>query len=87
MTLDHTTLRTIGTACYGENSWQTPLAADLGVGLRTMQRWASGRNAIPGTIWPELAAICETRGVILRETADRLWRAAKRESGATTGPT
>jgi hypothetical protein len=35
-------------------SWQTPLAADLGVALRTVQRWASGASALPSGIWADL---------------------------------
>jgi hypothetical protein len=38
-----------GSRIYGEH-WRAPLAMALGVGPRTLQRWASGRNPIPDNI-------------------------------------
>lgn len=38
-------LRRIGQCLYGPE-WQSPMARDLDVALRTVQRWASGAVAI-----------------------------------------
>ncbi len=42
--------RAIGQAIYGTARWHTPLAAALGVGVRTVQRWANGQNEIPADV-------------------------------------
>ncbi len=39
-------LARLGALLYGDE-WQTPLAAALGVSLRSVQRWAAGGAAIP----------------------------------------
>ena len=59
---------------YGPE-WQTPLAADLKVALRTVQRWASG-NMQPPDVRGDLAAICRRRAAELTALADRLDGAA-----------
>ncbi len=59
---------------YGPE-WQTPLAADLKVALRTVQRWASGTMQ-PPDVRADLAAICRRRSKNLLALADRLDRAA-----------
>lgn len=55
---DRDRLRLLGRCMYGEIGWQVCLARDLGVALRTLQRWASGSMPVPGTVWndPRLAA-------------------------------
>ena len=54
-------LREIGEALYGP-LWQSEMARQRGVSVRTVQRWDAGDNAIPDGIWPELAnAIRERR--------------------------
>ncbi len=57
-------LAEIGAALYGETSWKTPLAADLGVAMRTISRWENGDFTIPEGIRDELARL-------LRRRADR----------------
>ena len=65
------TLRAAGTLLYGEY-WQSPLARDLGVPLRTFQRCVA-EGQLPAQysdmekaeFWAELADMCETRGVEL----------------------
>ncbi len=56
-------LREIGTLLYGER-WQAPLAADLGVGDRTVRFWASngpkGREIPPGAV-ADIYRLAETR--------------------------
>ena len=52
-------LNRVGSALYGEApGWHEPLASDLAVDKRTMQRWASGKREIPAAIQGELAALC-----------------------------
>ena len=48
-------LERAGRLLHGPN-WQTPLAADLDVTLRTVQRWAAGggKGGIPAGVWAEL---------------------------------
>jgi transcriptional regulator with XRE-family HTH domain len=41
--------RAIGQEIYGHR-WHEPLAAALGVGARTVQRWANGQNEIPAVV-------------------------------------
>lgn len=55
---------------YGPE-WQTPLAADLKVSLRTVQRWASGTMQ-PPDVRAELAEICRRRAAALTALADQL---------------
>lgn len=43
-----------GQLLFGEE-WQSPMARELGVALRTVQRWASGENDPPPGIGAELA--------------------------------
>ncbi len=55
---------------YG-GEWQTPLAADLHVARRTVQRWAAG-DMQPPDVRVELADICRRRAAALTELADQL---------------
>ncbi len=68
---DHETLATVGSALYGA-LWQSPLSRDLGVAVRTVQRWAAGEFEIPPGIWDELATICRKRGKDLVTLASKL---------------
>lgn len=51
-------LRSAGEALYGA-SWRAPLARDLGVSDRTIQRWLRGENQIPADAHYLLLKICE----------------------------
>jgi hypothetical protein len=53
-------LRRSGEALHGER-WQAPLARDLGVALRTLQRWTAGDNPIPPGVWPDLCKLLAAR--------------------------
>lgn len=53
-------LRQAGRALYGP-AWQSALAERLDVNLRTVQRWASGQNAVAPGIWAEVLALLEAR--------------------------
>ena len=53
-------LRTVGEVLYG-GSFHSPLAYDLDVGIRVMQRWSSGKMDIPDGVWAELLELCRAR--------------------------
>lgn len=52
-------LEAAGTLLYGEN-WQSPLARDLDVAVRTVQRWISGERECPD-LTGELQVLLTTR--------------------------
>ncbi len=68
MALDRHVMNAVGAALYGPQ-WQSQLARDLGVAIRTMQRWAAGEFTIPPGVWPEIANLCHERGDALIEWA------------------
>lgn len=45
--------RAAGVALHGRR-WQSDLARELGVAIRTVQRWDAGTHPIPETIWLEV---------------------------------
>lgn len=45
---------------YGAQ-WQTPLAADLDVAVRTVQRWAAGQQPVPAGVWPDLVELLQAK--------------------------
>ena len=53
-----------GEALYGA-SWRAPLARDLGVSDRTIQRWIRGENPIPVDAQSLLLTICEQHACIM----------------------
>lgn len=63
-------LRRLAEEIYGPN-WQSPLARDLSVPLRTVQRWAGGYMQ-PPDVRAELAAICRREAERLIAIVDRL---------------
>lgn len=69
-------LREVGEALDGP-SWQTPLAARLGVTVRTVQRWASGERGVPDGLAIELADHLERKVGEAGALAVRLRRLAK----------
>ena len=58
-------LRRIGEAIYGAE-WVSPMARDLSVNLRTMQRWAAGDTAPPDTVFADLKLLAARGGAELR---------------------
>ncbi len=70
MKRDGATLTKIGEAAWGP-SWQTPMAAALGVSDRTVRRWASAGD-VPDGVWADLAAICKARGGALLDLAQKI---------------
>ncbi len=63
-------LRAAAETLYGAE-WQSPLARDLGVALRTVQRWAAGDND-PPDVRAEMLVIVRTRINLLSAMAERL---------------
>lgn len=63
-------LRRAAEIMYGPD-WQSPLARDLEVSLRNVQRWAAGEIQ-PPDVRTELALICQRRAKQLAALADRL---------------
>jgi len=49
----------VGYAIYG-NHWTVPMADDLKVNVRTVQRWGAGKFQTPPRIFVELAKIAQT---------------------------
>lgn len=76
MELTPALLREIGEALDGP-SWQTPLAARLGVAVRTVQRWTSGSSPMPDGLASELAVHLEIKVGETVALAVRLRRIAK----------
>lgn len=64
-------LRETGEAMYGDQ-WQSPLARDLGVAVRTVQRWAAGVNEPGDGVYMDLLRLTQERAMILDALADRL---------------
>jgi hypothetical protein len=60
MAIDGLLLRRAGAALYGDR-WQSPLARDLGVALRTVQRWTDGDRAPPGDLSTRLDHLLTAR--------------------------
>lgn len=71
MTFTHDHLNAVGAALYGP-LWQSQLARDLDINLRTMQRWATGEFNIPEGIPGEIAKLCKARGAELAKWEKRL---------------
>jgi hypothetical protein len=65
------TFRTVGEALYG-STWQSELARELSVAIRSVQRWSSGTRPIPDHLWPELAQLCLKRSGTLTVLAGKL---------------
>lgn len=65
----------VGTLLYG-GEFISPLARELGIDLRTVQRWASGRMYPPRPIWERLslmlAAHRDKGNALAREITDQL---------------
>jgi hypothetical protein len=64
-------LEAVGRALYGEY-WRDPLAADLGVSVRSVQRWAAGEFNIPEGIAGDCKRILVQRRADIGKLIDRL---------------
>lgn len=65
-------LHEAGEALYGP-LWQSELARELGVSVRTVQRWAAGKP-VPPSVWPEIRALAGRRGLTLVKVRRKLPR-------------
>lgn len=63
-----------GEALYGPR-WQSELARDLDVSIRTMQRWAAGAIDPPAGIWLDLLRLTQERAAVLDALGPRLRKA------------
>ena len=64
-------LSDVGKALYGPR-WQSELARDLGVSIRTMQRWAAGSSGLPKGLYVDLLRLTQERAASLDALAPRL---------------
>lgn len=71
-----TLLRETGAALYGPLNWKAPLARDLGVSAKTIQRWDNGSDAVPPGVLADLLRITQQRAMELDALGDRLRRYA-----------
>jgi transcriptional regulator with XRE-family HTH domain len=60
-----------GRLLYGRD-YHRQLAAALGVARRVVQRWESGRDAVPHGVWGQLAGLVSARERECALLADRL---------------
>lgn len=60
-----------GEALYGPR-WQSELARDLDVSIRTMQRWAAGTTDVPAGLYVDLLRLTQERAAVLDALAPRL---------------
>ena len=54
-------LRTIGALLYSNPGWQTAMARDLGVAVRTVQSWLAGDRGIPADLPTRLDQLARVR--------------------------
>ncbi len=66
-----TLFRAIGTALYGPQ-WQSEMARQLDVALRTVQRWSAGSSPVPDSIRPELRTLMDEQRTLLVKLIDDL---------------
>lgn len=64
-------LAEVGEALYGPR-WQSELARDLDVSIRTMQRWAAGATDVPRGIYLDLLRLTQERLAVLDALGPRL---------------
>lgn len=65
-------LERAGEALHGRNVWKGPLADDLGVSPRTLQRWATGQAFIPPGVWGEIAGLLREHSAEAAQLAEQL---------------
>ena len=73
--VEDTLFARVGHALRGSDGWIRPLARDLGIDRRTVERWATGRRQPPRDIWLWLSGGTQP-------AAQRGNREARRRSGA-----
>lgn len=68
-------LHECGEALYG-HAWQSPIARDLGVSTRTMQRWAAGTHDVPPGAYVDCLRLLQERASVIDALIERLPEAA-----------
>lgn len=66
-----TLLAEIGMLLYGD-VFTGPLADELGVAKRTVERWANGSRGVPPNVWPKLVELLLEKWELLGFTASEL---------------
>lgn len=61
----------IGLQLYGDN-FTSPLAAELRIARRVVQRWANGSRGMTPAVWPVLVGLLREKCDILNEMAAQL---------------
>ena len=69
--LETSLLSELGAVIWGEH-WQSPMARDLGVALRTVQRWAAGRYEPPPTVYARLREWLMVRSITINMLLQRM---------------
>jgi len=64
-------ITTIGEVLYGA-TWQSNLARDLNVNIRTVQRWATGETNLPKAVLGDIIAVATSRKKTIENTIDFL---------------
>jgi hypothetical protein len=65
--------RAAGVALHGQR-WQSDLARELGVAIRTVQRWDAGSHPIPDTIWLEMLDLLNGRAADITKLCRKIGR-------------
>jgi hypothetical protein len=68
---DAVLLRQIGEELYGAD-WQAALSAAIGVGDRSLRRWAAGTDEIPDGVWVDIHRHLEARWVPIKYFDDEV---------------
>ncbi len=63
--------RAIGEALYGPQ-WQSEMARQLDVALRTVQRWSVGTSPVPDSVRPELVSLLRENSRHTFDLAERV---------------
>ena len=72
--VEDTLFARVGHALRGSDNWIRPLARDLGIDRRTVERWATGRMRPPRDIWVWLLAALDQHNAETKKLADELAR-------------
>ncbi len=67
-----------GERLYGEH-WRKPLAAELGIDISTLRRWATAQTAIPRVVELAIKALAHSTSIRDRGTPSAL------QNGSTSG--
>lgn len=69
--MDQVLFNSIGTALFG-TSWHGDMSRQLGVNLRTIERWSKGQSKISPGVWGDLIRLLDVRRAELDDLRPRL---------------